>query len=119
MSLRNRELVTLLAAGALTGIGFASVYIARQSEISTASLSYAGLFLGLYLAAHVVARIFLPYADPYLLPLAALLTGLGLTMIYRIDPDLALRQGLWVVVGLALYAALAVAVRDYRVLDGF
>lgn len=119
MSLRNRELVTLLAAGALTGIGFASVYIARQSEISTASLSYAGLFLGLYLAAHVVARIFLPYADPYLLPLAALLTGLGLTMIYRIDPDLALRQGLWVVVGLALYAALTVVVRDYRVLDGF
>lgn len=119
MSLRNRELVTLLAAGALTGIGFASVYIARQSEISTASLSYAGLFLGLYLAAHVVARIFLPYADPYLLPLAALLTGLGLTMIYRIDPDLALRQGLWVVVGLSLYAALTVVVRDYRALDGF
>ncbi len=119
MSLRNRELLTLLAAGVLTGVGFASVYIARQSELSTASLSYVALFLGLYLVAHVVTRILLPLADPYLLPLAALLTGLGLTMIYRIDPDLALRQGLWVVVGLALYALLSIAVRDYRLLDSF
>ena len=43
MSLRNRELVNLLVACLLTGIGFTSVYVARQSEISTASLSYAAL----------------------------------------------------------------------------
>ncbi len=118
MSLRNRELVNLLVVGVLTGIGFASVYIARQSVISTASLSYAALFLGLYLAAHVVTRLSLPAADPYLLPVIALLTGIGLTMIYRVDPDLALRQGLWVVVGLAAYAACSLFLRDYRRLDG-
>ena len=39
-------------------------------------------------------------------------------MIYRIDPDLAFRQGLWLVVGLAVFAACAIFVRDYRVLDG-
>jgi cell division protein FtsW (lipid II flippase) len=117
VSLRNRELVNLLAVGVLTGVGFASVYIARQSEISTGSLGYAALFLGLYLAAHLVVRLTLPHADPYLLPVAALLSGIGLTMIYRIDPDLALRQGLWIVVGLGLFAALALVVRDYRVLD--
>lgn len=118
MSLRNRELVNLLVACVLTGIGFASVYIARQSEISTASLSYAALFLALYLAAHVVTRLSLPAADPYLLPVIALLTGVGLTMIYRVEPDLALRQGLWIVVGLAAYAACSLFVRDYRRLDG-
>ena len=118
MSLRNRELLNLLAVGVITGIGFASVYIARQSTISGASLSYAALFLALYLIAHLVTRVALPFADPYLLPIAALLTGVGLTEIYRIDPDLALRQGLWVVVGLALYAALALLLPDYRRLDG-
>lgn len=118
MSLRNRELVNLLAVGVLTGLGFASVYIARHDVISTASLGYLGFFVGLYLAAHVVTRAVLPYADPYLLPLAALLTGLGLTMIYRIDPDLALRQGLWIVVGVALFAVCAIRIRDYRALDG-
>ena len=93
------------------------MYIARQSVISTASLSYAAFFLGLYLVAHVIARIALPSADPYLLPLAALLTGIGLTMIYRIDPDLALRQGLWIVVGVGLFAVLAFLLPDYRALD--
>ena len=37
MSLRNRELLNLVVVGMLTGVGFASVYIARQAEISTAS----------------------------------------------------------------------------------
>jgi cell division protein FtsW (lipid II flippase) len=107
-----------LVACLLTGIGFTSVYVARQSEISTASLSYAALFLGLYLAAHVVTRLSLPAADPYLLPVIALLTGIGLTMIYRVEPDLALRQGLWIVVGLAGYTACSFLIRDYRRLDG-
>jgi cell division protein FtsW (lipid II flippase) len=118
MSLRNRELLNLLGVGILTGLGFASVYIARQAVISTASLSYLAIFLGLYVAAHLVARIALPYADPYLMPIAALLTGIGLTMIYRVDPDLALRQGLWLVIGLAVFAACAIFIRDYRALDG-
>lgn len=118
MSLRNRELVNLLIACLLTGIGFTSVYVARQSEISTATLSYAALFLGLYLAAHVVARLSLPAADPYLLPVIALLTGVGLTMIYRVEPELALRQGLWIVAGLAGFAACSFFIGDYRRLDG-
>lgn len=118
MSLRNRELVHLLTVGVLTGLGFASVYIARQDVVSTASLTYLAFFLGLYLAAHAVTRLALPFADPYLLPLVALLTGIGLTMIYRIEPELALRQGIWLVVGIGVFAACALVVRDYRALDG-
>ena len=38
---RNRELANLLLVGLLTATGFASVYIARQDVVSTASLSYA------------------------------------------------------------------------------
>ncbi len=52
--------MTLIGVGALTAVGFASVYIARQSVISAASLSYAGVFLGLYLLAHLVARATVP-----------------------------------------------------------
>ena len=52
LSYRNRELLFLIVVGVLTGIGFASVYIARQSLVSWGSLSYALFFFGLYLAAH-------------------------------------------------------------------
>jgi cell division protein FtsW (lipid II flippase) len=68
-------------------------------------------------AAHVLVRVTLPYADPYLLPLIGLLSAIGLTLVYRIEPDLAFRQGLWVVVGLAAFAALSLLLGDYRRLD--
>jgi len=67
----------------------------------------------------VALRFALPYSDPFLLPLGALLTAIGLTMIYRIDPDLALRQGLWVVVGIAAFAVVVIFLRDYRSLDRY
>jgi cell division protein FtsW (lipid II flippase) len=117
LTYRNRELVNLLLVGLLTAAGFAAVYIARSDVVSTASLSYAAFFLALFVAAHLVLRFALPHADPYLLPLAGLLSAVGLTMIYRIDPDLALRQGLWVVIGLSAFAGLIVFLKDHRVLD--
>jgi len=120
MSLRNRELLNLAVVGLLTGVGFASVYIARQSEVSTESLSYAGFFIGLYLVAHVVARLTVAQADPYLLPIASLLTAIGLTEIYRLDPDSAFRQGLWIVIAVGFFsAALFLFRHDYRRLESY
>jgi cell division protein FtsW (lipid II flippase) len=120
MSLRNRELVNLVVVGLMTAIGFASVYIARQAVVSTASLSYAGFFFALYLAAHLVCRLTVPYADPYLLPMAALLTAIGVTEIYRLDPTDAFRQTLWIVVALvALVVTLFLLRHDYRRLESY
>jgi len=120
MSARNRELLNLIAVGMLTGIGFASVYISRQSEVSTKSLSYAAFFFALYLIAHVVARYAVPYADPYLLPIAALLAAVGLTEIYRLEPEDAFRQGLWIVIAVGVFAATLLTLRrDYRVLESY
>ena len=119
MSVRNRELLNLVLVGMLTAAGFAAVYLASQEvpEFSATSLSYAGFFLALFVAAHVALRLALPLADPYLLPTAGLLTAIGLTMIYRIEPDRAFRQGVWVVVGVALFAAAVLFLRDHRALD--
>ena len=88
----------------MTGIGFASVYIARQAVVSWGSLFYAGLFIALYLVAHAVARVTVPNADPYLLPIAGLLTAIGLTEIYRLGPTEAFKQGLWIVIGVVVAA---------------
>jgi cell division protein FtsW (lipid II flippase) len=120
LSLRNRELFYLGVVGILTGLGFASVYIARQAAVSWGSLSYALFFLALYLAAHLVARATVPNADPYLLPMAGLLTAVGVTEIYRLGPDDAFKQGLWIVIGVALFALTLYGLRrDYRVLESY
>ena len=120
MSLRNRELANLIVVGILTALGFASVYIARQAVVSTASLSYAAFFFALYLAAHLICRLTVPYADPYLLPMAALLTAVGVTEIYRLGPTDAFRQALWIVVALVALAATLFLLRaDYRRLESY
>jgi cell division protein FtsW (lipid II flippase) len=120
LSARNRELLNLIVVGMITGLGFASVYIARSEIVSPESLTYAAFFVALYLVAHVVTRITAPYADPYLLPMAGLLTAIGLTEIYRLNPDDAFRQGLWLVIGVGLFSATLVVLRhDYRRLESY
>ena len=120
MSARNRELANLIVVGTITALGFASVYIARQSVVSTGSLAYALIFLALYLTAHLVARLTVPHADPYLLPMAALLTAIGVTEIYRIDPKDAFRQGMWIVIAVGLFALTLILLgSDYRRLESY
>jgi len=120
LSLRNRELAYLVMVGVLTAVGFASVYISRKAHVSAASLTYAVFFFALYLVAHVVARFTVPNADPYLLPIAGLLTAVGLTEIYRLGPSNAFKQGLWVVIGVAVFSVALLLLRhDYRVLENY
>ncbi len=104
----------------MTGLGFASVYIARQAVVSWGSLAYAGFFIALFLGAHVVERYTVPYADPYLLPMTGVLTALGLTEIYRLGETDAFRQGWWMVIGLVLFALALIRLRrDYRILESY
>jgi cell division protein FtsW (lipid II flippase) len=58
-----------------------------------------------------VIRFALPYADPYMLPLAAVLASVGIVMVYRINPPLARQQAQWMVVGLVLFALTIVWLR--------
>jgi cell division protein FtsW (lipid II flippase) len=118
-SARNRELLALVPASLLLTAGFAAVFIERNDVLSNVSLTYGALFLGLCLAAHVVLRFTLPYADPYLFPLFAVLACFGLVMIYRIDDELAREQAQWFVIGLALFAATIILLRDYRMLERY
>jgi cell division protein FtsW (lipid II flippase) len=77
-------------------------------------------FFALYLAAHLVARFTVPLADPYVLPIAALLTAIGLTEIYRLGPTDAFHQGTWVVIGVVVFSLVVLGLRrDYRLLENY
>ncbi len=114
MSVRNRELVFLLPALVLTTLGFALVYTVKSETLSWSSLTYGLLFLALFAIAHLGRRFLVPDADPYLLPVTALLSTLGLLLLYRIDPDLALKQAMWLVVGLVAFLLVLASTRDLR-----
>jgi cell division protein FtsW (lipid II flippase) len=128
---RSIELVLLAFASALTTIALVLVEANQDAELSH-NLLYLGLaYLGLLTVAHLAVRRLAPYADPLILPCAALLNGLGLVMIHRIDlarveraaqlgntPPLefAYRQVAWTAIAVVLFIAVLVYVRDHRVL---
>jgi cell division protein FtsW (lipid II flippase) len=83
----------------------------------------------LIIACHVVVRMVAPYADPVLLPVVAALNGLGLAVIHRLDlayeaagrsqHDFARQQLIWMTLGVLLFIATLVVLRDHRVLQQF
>ena len=119
MSARNRELLALIPVAVLITAGFTAVFVVRSDEIGDLSLIYGGYFLALCLAAHVLLRIRLPHADPYLFPLCALLAAVGLVVLYRIDDALAGKQATVFLLGLVLFALTIIFLRDYDVLERY
>ena len=119
MSARNRELFALVPASLLVAAGFAAIFIQQSQQLSDVSLTYGAVFLGVCVAAHIVVRIRLPYADPYLLPLVAVLACFGLVVIYRLDEEKALRQAGWFGFGLLLFTLTIVFLKDFRVLERY
>jgi cell division protein FtsW (lipid II flippase) len=123
-------------------LGFAAVVVsaalmlveANQEEQLTLRIFWYGLaFLGLFGGAHVAVRKFAPYADPLILPCVAVLNGIGLVMIYRIDLALsekAQRAGreinndvpkqiLWTAIALLLFLAVLMVIKDHRTLTKY
>ncbi|MDE3111205.1 MAG: FtsW/RodA/SpoVE family cell cycle protein [Acidobacteriota bacterium] len=120
MRARNWELFGLIPAALLVSAGFAAVYIQRSNQLTTVSLVYGGLVQGLCLAAHIFIRVTLPYADPFIFPLVAVLACFGLVMVYRIDGTTNARlQAQWFVLGLVLFAVTVLWFRDYRKLESY
>jgi cell division protein FtsW (lipid II flippase) len=118
-SARNRELLALVPVAILLTAGFAGVFSQENEQLGNLSLIYGAYFLAVCLATHVLLRIRLPNADPYLFPLVATLTAFGLVMVYRIDETLARDQANWFVLGLVLFALTITFLRDYEVLERY
>ena len=120
MSARNRELVTLFLAGLVASTAFAGAWFQSTDAIDYGWVPWALLLGGVFLVAHVVTRLTVPHADPTLLPLTALLCAIGLTFVYRLDPEDGRKQLVWVAVGVAAYCLVLVWLRyDYRILERY
>ena len=119
VSARNRELLALLPVALLVTAGFTAVFIVESNQIGDLSLIYGGYFLAVCLGVHLFIRARLPYADPYLFPLCALLAAIGLVMLFRINDTLALKQASIFVAGAGLLAVTILLVRDYHALERY
>jgi len=122
-SRRGAELVLLLLALAV-GIGaYAAVGLGVEEKLPADMMGYSVWLAALALGAHLVVRFTAPYADPVLLPVVTALNGLGLAMIYRIDlaskTGYSAKQLMWTTLGVGLFSAVLLLLRDHRRLQAF
>ncbi|MER6405805.1 FtsW/RodA/SpoVE family cell cycle protein [Streptomyces viridosporus] len=134
-SRRNTELALLVFAVVIPVFAYANVGLAIDGSVPSGLLAY-GLGLGLLAGVgHLVVRKFAAYADPLLLPIATLLNGLGLVVIWRLDQSERLQllakraygafspsapnQLLYSAIGLGLFVAVLVFLKDHRILQRY
>ncbi|WP_232677249.1 FtsW/RodA/SpoVE family cell cycle protein [Nocardioides sp. R-C-SC26] len=125
---RGAELFLLVLSLVIGVGGYAAVGLGVDGTVPADIIGYGGWLTALIVAAHIVIRLVAPYADPVLLPLVATLNGLGLAVIHRLDlayaargrdTDFAPTQLVWMTLGVLLFVATLVIVRDHRVLARF
>ncbi|MEV2222824.1 FtsW/RodA/SpoVE family cell cycle protein [Nocardia vinacea] len=128
---RNAELVLLAGATGIVTVSLFLVEASQEQSVTWDIAKYGLAYLALFAVAHLAVRRFAPFADPLLLPIAALLNGLGLVLIHRLDladaqtaaynswpipsPD-ANQQILWTGLGMIIFIAILVVLSDYRTL---
>ncbi|MGH4033809.1 FtsW/RodA/SpoVE family cell cycle protein [Actinomycetota bacterium Odt1-20B] len=121
---RGTELTLIVVAVLLSVYGYCDVGLAHNGSVPPGAAGYGAGLGVLALLAHLAVRLRAPYADPLLLPIAVLLNGLGLVLIYRLDletpgDEAALTQLVWSTVGVALFIGVVVLLRDHRVLQRY
>ncbi|MBI2761401.1 MAG: FtsW/RodA/SpoVE family cell cycle protein [Chloroflexi bacterium] len=113
----ERWLLLLVAACGLLSV--AALNRARPS-LSVNPWQLIVLYLALVLIAHLVVSAIVPRADQTLLPMAAMLSTIGLVFVARLRPEFATKQLLWHAIGLALLVVALPALaqinrlRDYK-----
>lgn len=111
---RTVELGLLLLTCLITVSAYGLTSLGRAAALPADIVPFLAIVVVLLLAAHVVVRRLAPHADGLLLPLVALLNGLGYAMIARLDPDLADSQSAWTFIGLIGFTVTLAVLRDVR-----
>jgi cell division protein FtsW (lipid II flippase) len=116
---RRLELGLLVLGTLITGLAYALLNIDDEIGVRADVAVFFGVILTLLMGAHLVIRFVAPNADGLLLPLAALLNGLGYVVIARLDPDLAGSQSAWTFIGIGAFSATLLLLPDLRWLANY
>ena len=83
----------LVFAFALVAFALANVGFTLKGGLPAGAALYLAVYLAIVLLAHLAVRRFAPWADPLLLPLAALLNGLSIVMMDRLSAQVNPARG--------------------------
>jgi peptidoglycan glycosyltransferase len=124
-SRRRAELSLGLLVVAVTVGGYILVALANGPELPPDLFALLAGIFGLYLVAHLAVRRWAPNGDATLLPLAAMLNGLGFVVIARLqDVNRDYRaqarvQSVWVAIAIGVFVLVLIVVRDIRMFERY
>jgi cell division protein FtsW (lipid II flippase) len=127
---RGAELIMLVFGFALVAFAFANVGYSLKGRLPASMAEYLAALIVIMAAAHLAVRRFAPWSDPLLLPLAAMLNGLGVVMTYRLaaqgnllssklSPSATDIQILYTAIGVGCFVAVLILIREPRVLQRY
>jgi cell division protein FtsW (lipid II flippase) len=127
---RNAELRLLLLAMVVVAAYAAAVELHLLDTISATFWMPIAVLTALFVAVHITLRFVAPYADPILLPAAALVNGIGVAFLRRLDMtgeevDIPALSGIggtqliWTAVAVAGAIALLIVVRDHQLVSQY
>jgi hypothetical protein len=120
---RRTELGLLILAAVVFAITLVSLELSQDNALTTDLVYLIGGFIGVFTIAHLAMCFLAPYADQIMLPIVAILNGIGLIVLARLDlvndRGLAVRQVMWTVVGLVLFVLVLAVVKDHRSLTRY
>ena len=103
-----------MLAGLIVAGAYALTSLGSTAELPADLIVFLGFLFGLVIAAHIALRKFAREADSTLLPIAALLNGIGYVIITRLDNDLGGLQSTWTAVGIAAFIVTLILVPRVR-----
>ncbi len=112
---RRSELGLVLLAAVITGAAYVLAALGKNASLPAKIGLFLGSVIALLVVAHLAVRRWAPGASPLLLPIAALLHGVGYVMIARLSDRLAGLQATWSLVAVAAFVFVLVGLR--RVTD--
>ncbi|MEY2397185.1 MAG: hypothetical protein QOJ00_359 [Actinomycetota bacterium] len=101
----------LVVAAVIVGAAYALAGLGQTASLPVNLFPFLIVIFGLMALAYVAMRRLAPNAEPTLVPIVALLNGLGYVVIARLNKDLAANQAMWTAIGVAAFVATLVLVR--------
>jgi cell division protein FtsW (lipid II flippase) len=116
---RNTELGLLVMVVVIIGAAYVLTSLGSVQKIPLNIGPFLLMVLGLMLFAHLMVRRLAPDADPILLPVAAMLNGLGYVLITGLNERLAALQATWTAVGVGAFVAVLLVVPRTRAIERY
>ncbi len=118
-SRRGAELGLGLLAVIVSAFGYLLVQLAQKPDVPPDLWVIFGAVLALFVAAHIALRRLAPNSNQVLLPIAALLNGIGFVTVARLDSDLGRIQAAWTAVSVAAFVVTLLVVKRVRTLERY